>query len=61
MKIRTMSAGEKLTKQQGASVDIDDTKLAWQQLARVLDRVFLIIYAVAIMLSLIFLLPRPTY
>ena len=47
--------------QQGPSVEVDKTKLAWHELARVLDRVFLIVYSVAILLSLIFLLPRPTY
>ncbi len=47
--------------QQGPSFEVDKTKLAWHEFARVLDRVFLIVYSVAILLSLIFLLPRPTY
>ncbi len=41
--------------------DNEHLQIAWREVARVLDRIFLILYAVAIILSLLWLLPKPKY
>ncbi len=59
--IKELLVSTNTQKSKNQSAEVEPLKTAWREVARVLDRVFLIAYSVAIILSLLWLLPKPTY